>query len=82
MLSDYKDRVIALINDDSNEVGSARLGVVHLWELSVPTVSNKEEMITNMSFMTLDELVGIQGELETWSQICLGYIKEVNGVKT
>ncbi len=29
----YKDKVVALLNDDSNEVGQVHLGIVHLWTL-------------------------------------------------
>jgi predicted NUDIX family phosphoesterase len=67
----YKDMVAALLNDDSNEVGKVHLGIVHLWTLDEPKVSRKEQMITQMSFMTLPELQAVRDSMETWSQICL-----------
>jgi predicted NUDIX family phosphoesterase len=67
----YQDKVIALLNDDSNEVGQVHLGIVHLWTLDEPKVSRKEQMITQMGFMTLAELQQVKDSMETWSQICL-----------
>jgi predicted NUDIX family phosphoesterase len=67
----YSDCVAALLNDDSNEVGSVHLGIVHCWTLTEPKVSKREQMITQMAFMTLDELNQTRDTLETWSQKCL-----------
>lgn len=67
----YQDRVIALLNDDSNEVGQVHFGVVHLWTLDEPKVERHEQMITQMSFMSIPELQAVRDTMETWSQICL-----------
>jgi predicted NUDIX family phosphoesterase len=67
----YKDRIVALLNDDLNEVGQVHLGIVHLWTLDEPKVNRREQMITQMSFMTISELQVIRDTMETWSQICL-----------
>jgi predicted NUDIX family phosphoesterase len=69
--ADHTDRIVALLNDDSNEVGSVHLGVVHHWVLDSPAVSKKEQMITRMSFMSPAELHEVRDSLETWSQLCL-----------
>jgi predicted NUDIX family phosphoesterase len=66
----YKDRVVALLNDDSNEVGQVQLGIVHLWTLDEPKVNRKEQMITQMGFMSIPELQLVRDTMETWSQIC------------
>ena len=72
----YKNKVVALLNDDSNEVGQVHLGIVHLWTLDEPKVERREQMITQMGFMTLAELQEVRDTMETWSQICLaGLIK-------
>ena len=52
----YTDSVVALLNDESNEVGSVHLGIVHFWTLAEPKVSKEEQMITQMSFMTPAQL--------------------------
>jgi predicted NUDIX family phosphoesterase len=66
----YKDKVVALLNDDSNEVGQVHLGIVHLWTLDEPKVNRKEQMITQMGFMSIPELQLVRDTMETWSQIC------------
>ena len=67
----HSDRIVALLNDDSNEVGSVHLGVVHLWLLDSEDVARREQMITQMSFMSEGELEEVRESMETWSQLCL-----------
>jgi predicted NUDIX family phosphoesterase len=75
--SAYTDKIVALLNDESNEVGSVHLGIVHYWMLSEPKVSKKEQMITQMSFMTPVELQEVKDTMETWSQLCLSGLEEM-----
>jgi predicted NUDIX family phosphoesterase len=67
----HTDRIVALLNDDSNEVGSVHLGIVHYWTLDAPNVTKREQMITQITFMTPAELQKLQDTMETWSQLCL-----------
>ena len=67
----HTDRIVALLNDDSNEVGSVHLGVVHHWILDSAAVAKREQMITQMAFMSPAELHQLRESLETWSQLCL-----------
>jgi predicted NUDIX family phosphoesterase len=67
----YTKNIVALLNDDSNEVGQVHLGIVHYWTLNESKVSRKEQMITQMAFMTPTELREVQSTLETWSSLCL-----------
>ncbi len=67
----FEDRIIALLNDDTTEVGRVHLGIVHLFRLSEPKVQKREAMITNLSFLTRVELVDRRETLETWSQLCV-----------
>lgn len=71
------DHVVALLNDDSNDVGQVHLGVVHCWVLDAPQVSRREQMITQMEFMGLDELRAVRDQMETWSQLCLDGLDQV-----
>ena len=73
----HTDRVIALLNDESNEVGRVHLGIVHYWILDVPKVSKREQMITQMAFMTPAELQEVRDTLETWSRLCLSHLAEM-----
>lgn len=68
----YRQRAVALLNDDSNAVGRVHLGVVHLIEVGTTEVRPREEAIGNPVFLTAAELRDRRGHLETWSQICLG----------
>jgi len=74
----HTDRVVALLNDDSNEVGRVHLGIVHCWVLDAPSVSRREQMITQMEFMTADELRTVRDQMETWSQLCLDGLDQIN----
>jgi predicted NUDIX family phosphoesterase len=73
----HTDRVVALLNDDSTEVGSVHLGVVHYWLLDAQKVYRREQMITQMAFMTLTELHQLRDFMETWSQLCLEGLGEM-----
>ena len=73
----HTDSIVALLNDDSNEVGSVHLGVVHHWILDTPKVSKREQMITQMAFMTPAELHQVRDTMETWSQLCLDNLSKM-----
>ena len=66
----------AVINDDTNEVGSVHLGIVHRFELDSDEVVPLEKKLANLKFCTLDELAGpLYDKLETWSAICVDALK-------
>ncbi len=73
----HKDCIVALLNDESNEVGRVHLGIVHYWILDAPKVNKREQMITQMAFMTIAELQEVRDTLETWSQLCLDKLAEM-----
>jgi predicted NUDIX family phosphoesterase len=72
----HTQEVIGLINDDSSEVGSVHLGVVHRFELSSDEVQSNEDAIQDLGFYTLAELRAMREELETWSQIIVDHLKD------
>ena len=76
----HTDSIVALLNDDSNEVGSVHLGVVHHWALDAPKVTKREQMITQMAFMTPAELHQVRDTMETWSRLCLDKLGEIGKV--
>lgn len=73
----FEDRIVALLNDDSTEVGQVHLGIVHVFKLAEPNVEKREAMITNLAFLGKDELHARRDSLETWSQICLDSIERL-----
>ena len=72
--ADLATRVVALINDDSTPVGQVHFGVVHLCELGDDHVSRGEPCITELQFLTLDQLRERRDAMETWSQLCLDFV--------
>lgn len=73
--SDYFEHIVALINDDSNEVGKVHFGVLHIWDLLEPNVTKKEEMILEEGFIPLQKLKKLNN-FESWSQITLKILEE------
>ena len=71
--------MVALLNDDSNEVGQVHLGVVHIFDLASPQVEKNEAMITNLAFLSPEELRARRDTLESWSQICLDGLEKLAG---
>ena len=72
-----RNRIAALINDDSNEVGQVHLGVVHVLQLPHPMAEKRESMILSIEFLTPDQLRAERGTLETWSQICVDNLEQL-----
>src|SRR5450432_410134 len=63
----FEDRIVALLNDDTTEVGRVHLGIVHVFRLAEQKVQKREAMITNMAFLTKEDLLSSRESLETWS---------------
>jgi predicted NUDIX family phosphoesterase len=75
--SKYTQRVAALLNDDSNEVGKVHFGIVHSLDLEKPLVRPKEKSINETGFSTVEELQKDIDKFENWSQICIKQIKRL-----
>jgi predicted NUDIX family phosphoesterase len=69
--SPFEDRIVALLNDDSTEVGRVHLGIVHVFKLAGPKIEKREAMITGLTFLRKEELLARRETMESWSQICL-----------
>ena len=75
----FEDRIVALLNDDTTEVGRVHLGIVHVFRLAQQKVEKREAMITNLAFLTKAELLNRRQSLETWSQICVDSLERLLG---
>lgn len=75
----YRQKLVALINDDSSDVGQVHLGVVHLFDLDSEQVEANEAPITGLEFLDLETLTARRDQLETWSQICLDHLPQLVG---
>ena len=73
----HTNRIIALLNDESNTVGQVHLGIVHLIELESDDVQSNEDALADLNFTELSELAGpMFDRLETWSQFCVKHLAE------
>ena len=73
----FEDRIVALLNDDTTEVGRVHLGIVHVFRLAEPKVQKREAMITSLAFLSRDELLARRENLETWSQLCVDSLERL-----
>jgi predicted NUDIX family phosphoesterase len=69
--TEHRERIVALLNDDSNPVGQVHFGIVHMWWLESPAVQKRERQITRCGFLPPEELRTRRDTLEGWSQLCL-----------
>lgn len=68
----HQNRIVGLLNDDSNEVGKVHLGVVHVFELETNKVLSGEDSLANLAFQSAGTLKGeLHPSLETWSRFCV-----------
>jgi len=75
--SPFEDRIVALLNDDTTEVGRVHLGVVHVFKLAEPKIEKREAMITGLTFLGKEELIARREMMESWSQICLDSLERL-----
>lgn len=75
----FKNRIVALLNDDTTEVGRVHLGVVHVFQLETDNVQKREAMITGLAFLDKNELLARRDAMETWSQICVDSLDRLLG---
>jgi predicted NUDIX family phosphoesterase len=73
------NRIVALLNDDSTEVGQVHLGVIHVIALARPIAEKRESVITSLKFLTPEELRAERESLEGWSQICVDHLEKLVG---
>lgn len=68
----HKNRIVGLLNDDSNDVGKVHLGVVHVFELESDQIESGEDALANLAFQSITDLKGeLHDSLETWSKFCV-----------
>jgi predicted NUDIX family phosphoesterase len=73
----FDDRIVALLNDDTTEVGRVHLGIVHVFKLAEPKLEKREAMITGLTFLSKEELLSRRETMETWSQLCLDSLERL-----
>jgi predicted NUDIX family phosphoesterase len=73
----FADRIVGMLNDDSNDVGRVHLGIVHLVEISDSDVHAAESALTGLEFLSIERLREERERLETWSQIVVDHWEDI-----
>lgn len=66
-----KEMAVAVINDDSTEVGFVHLGIVHIVYVADEAVANRRDGIVGAEFVPLSEAMKNPEACESWSRFCL-----------
>ncbi len=74
--SKFKEHIVALMNDESTDVGKVHFGILHVWDLLEPKVHSRENDIANAGFMPILKLKEMGHLLEEWSKIALDVIAQ------
>jgi predicted NUDIX family phosphoesterase len=75
--SRYTQRIVALLNDDSNDVGKVHFGIVHVLALEKPLVKPREKSINETKFFNINELQKDIDKFENWSKICIQHVQRL-----
>jgi predicted NUDIX family phosphoesterase len=75
--SQYTQRIVALLNDDSNDVGKVHFGIVHILTLERPLVKPREKSINETKFLGANALQKDIDKFENWSKICIQHIQKI-----
>jgi predicted NUDIX family phosphoesterase len=70
-INDVKDVAVAVINDDSSEVGYVHFGVVHVVHLLSENVAGRRIGISGPEFIPISEALKDASGFESWSRLCL-----------
>src|SRR5215831_6284023 len=70
-IDEVKETVVAVINDDSTDVGQVHFGVVHIMHVAQETVAGRRSGITGPEFIPMAEAVKNASNYESWSRFCL-----------
>lgn len=66
-----KEMAVAVINDDSTDVGFVHLGIVHVVYASTDVIANGRDGIVGAEFIPLSEAAKNAAAYESWSRFCL-----------
>jgi predicted NUDIX family phosphoesterase len=73
-IDDVKEAAVAVINDDSTEVGYVHFGVVHIMHVASETIVGRRSGIVGPEFNPIDEVVKDASGYESWSRLCLEHL--------
>jgi predicted NUDIX family phosphoesterase len=74
-VEEVKESAVAVINDDSTEVGYVHFGVVHVVHVANETIVGRRSGIVGPEFIPIVEAVKNVSGYESWSQLCLEHLE-------
>src|SRR5437660_2571461 len=74
-IDEVKEAAVAVINDDSTEVGCVHFGVVHIMHVANETIVGRRSEIVSPEFIPLAEAVKNLAGYESWSRLCLEHME-------
>ena len=73
-IDDVKETAVAVINDDSTDVGYVHFGVVHVLAVANENVAGRRSGIVAPEFIPIVEAVKDASGYESWSRFCLEHL--------
>ena len=70
-IEEINETMVAVINDDSTEVGYVHFGVVHILQVGNEDVAGRRSGILNPEFVPISEALKDPAGYESWSRFCL-----------
>jgi predicted NUDIX family phosphoesterase len=70
-MEELNESVVAVINDDSTEVGYVHFGVVHILQVANEEVAGRRSGIVAPEFIPIVDAVKDAAAYESWSRFCL-----------
>ncbi len=70
-IDEVKETAVAVINDDSTEVGYVHFGVVHVMQVAKEDVAGRDSGIAAPEFVPIAEAMKDPAGYESWSRLCL-----------
>src|ERR1022692_4209928 len=74
-IGEAKEAAVAVINDDSTEVGQVHFGVVHVVRVANENVAGGKSGIVSPEFIPMADAVKDPSGYESWSRFCLEHLE-------
>ena len=72
---EVNESAVAVINDDSTEVGYVHFGVVHLMRVAQENVAGRRSGIVGPEFVSISEAAKDLSAYESWSRLCVEHLE-------
>jgi predicted NUDIX family phosphoesterase len=74
VVDEVKEAAVAVINDDSTEVGYVHFGVVHVMHVTNENVAGRRSGILGPEFIPIADALKEPSAYESWSRFCLEHL--------